>query len=83
MEDFILEKFKFTRENLIANDRVVILMELLIQKGVITKEELNETIEKTITIRNQELDKEREDNPGLVMMLDMITGAMKNNKENN
>jgi TPP-dependent pyruvate/acetoin dehydrogenase alpha subunit len=69
-----MEKFKFTKEHLDGNDRVAALMMLLLQKGIVTEEELEGAMEAVVEIKNQKLEEEREKYPGMSMMFDLMAG---------
>lgn len=59
---------KFTRENLTAEQNFKIVTALLIQKGIIKKEELTAVQDQVVELQNQELEK----NPIMQMMMDMM-----------
>lgn len=70
------DKFEYKVETMDANDKVIGLAMLLMSKGVITKEELDEALLGVIEAKNKALEEERKKNPGAAWLLDMMAGGM-------
>jgi hypothetical protein len=62
-------------------ERWVALVALLTEKGFVTQEEIDETLEMMVTKKNERLEIELNANPGMKTLFDIMQNMYKGNKE--
>jgi len=72
-----MKEFKYEKEHLNYNDLIAGTITILLAKGIITEQELEESVEAILIAKNKKLAKEREKSPGAMMLFDMMMDIKK------
>jgi hypothetical protein len=76
-----MKDYKYELTDLDTNDKVAALVLLLLDKHIISTQDVTEAFEARLKLKNEHLEKYLKENPAMTMVLDMLPqGGMKDFK---